>query len=111
VNPNAIANFERLLEAGRDDALLRFSLGAEYLKVDAPSMAAGHLERAVALDPAFSAAWKLYGRALTECGRLDDALAAYKRGIAVAEREGDKQAAKEMAVFAKRIVKRHGQPT
>jgi len=111
VNSAAIANFERLLAAGRDDALLRFSLGNEYLKIDAPSVAADHLERAVVLDPAFSAAWKLYGRALTECGRFDDALAAYTRGIAVAERKGDKQAAKEMAVFAKRITRQHGQPT
>ena len=111
VNPAAIANFERLLAAGRDDALLRFSLGSEYLKVDAPSVAAKHFEQAVALDPGFSAAWKLYARALTECGRFDEALAAYERGIAVAELKGDKQAAKEMAVFAKRIIKRHAQPT
>ena len=111
MNPAAIANFERLLAAGRDDALLRFSLGSEYLKIDAPAVAAKHLEQAVAHDPGFSAAWKLYGRALTECGRLDEALAAYERGIAVAERKGDKQAAKEMAVFARRISKQHGQTT
>ena len=111
VNPAAIANFERLLAAGRDDALLRFSLGSEYLKADAPSVAATHLEHAVAHDPGFSAAWKLYGRALSECGRFDEALAAYERGIAVAESKGDKQAAREMTVFAKRIIKRQGQPT
>jgi predicted Zn-dependent protease len=111
VNPASIANFERLLAAGRDDALLRFGLGSEYLKVDAPSVAATHFAHAVAHDPGFSAAWKLYGRALTECGRFDEALAAYERGIAVAELKGDKQAAKEMAVFAKRIIKRHGQTT
>jgi predicted Zn-dependent protease len=111
VNPDAIANFERLLAAGRDGALLRFSLGSEYLKTDAPCVAAKHLEQAVALDPGFSAAWKLYGRALTACGRLEQALAAYERGIAVAERKGDKQAAKEMAVFAKRIIRQRGKLT
>ncbi len=111
VNPDAIANFERLLAAGRDGALLRFSLGSEYLKIDAPSVAATHLEQAVALDPGFSAAWKLYGRALAACGRFEQALAAYASGIAAAERKGDKQAAREMAVFAKRIVRQHGQPT
>jgi len=108
VNADAIANFERLLAAGRDSAVLRFSLGNEYLKIgDAPS-AARHLEQAVALDPRFSAAWKLLGRALTECGRYEEALAAYERGIAVAEAKGDKQAAKEMTVFAKRIIKQRG---
>ncbi len=105
----AIANFERLLAAGRDGALLRFSLGAEYLKIGDSATAAGHLEQAVALDPMFSAAWKLLGRALAECGRFDEALAAYERGIDVAEQKGDKQAAKEMTVFAKRIIKQRGQ--
>ena len=102
---DAIANLERLLAAGKDGALLRFGLGAEYLKTaDAPA-AAAHLERAVTLDPQFSAAWKLWGRALAECGRMDDALDVYARGIAVAERKGDKQAATEMTVFAARIRK------
>ena len=105
---DAIANFERLLAAGRDSAMLRFSLGNEYLKIGDASSAARHLERAVAFDPRYSAAWKLLGRALTECGRHGEALAAYERGIAVAEAKGDKQAAKEMTVFAKRIMKQHG---
>lgn len=105
---DAIANFERVLAAGKDGALLRYGLGNEYLKIgDAPN-AAVHLEQALALDPDFSAAWKLFGRALTECGRFDAALAAYERGIVVAEHKGDKQAAKEMAVFAKRLRRRRG---
>ena len=105
MNSDAIANFERLLAAGRNGALLRFSLGSEYLKIgDAPA-AAQHLEQAVALDPGFSAAWKLLGRALTECGRFEQALAAYERGISVAGQKGDQQAAKEMSVFAKRLRK------
>ena len=108
VNSDAIANFKRLLEAGRDSALLRFSLGSEYLKIGEPSVAVQHLEHAVALDPKFSAAWKLLGRALTECGRCEQALAVYERGIGVATAKGDKQAAKEMTVFAKRLSKQRG---
>jgi len=105
VRSDAIANFERLLASGKDGALLRFGLGAEYLKIaDAPA-AAMHLEQAVSFDPQFSAAWKLWGRALAESGRVDEALDVYERGIAVAERKGDKQAAKEMTVFAARIRK------
>lgn len=108
VNSDAIANFKRLLEAGRDSALLRFSLGSEYLKIGASSVAVEHLAHAVALDPNFSAAWKLLGRALTECDRCEQALAAYERGIGVATANGDKQAAKEMTVFAKRLAKQRG---
>ena len=110
MTPAAIASFERLLAAGKDGALLRFSLGSEYLKIaDAPT-AAAHLERAVEFDPQFSAAWKLLGRALDECGRVDEALGVYERGIAVAESKGDKQAAREMAVFAARIRKKRAAP-
>ncbi len=105
VTSNAITNLERMLAAGKDSALLRFSLGNEHLKAADAQLAVVHLERAVALDPDYSAAWKLLGRALTECGRFDAALRAYQSGITVAERKGDKQAAKEMAVFAARIRK------
>lgn len=98
-----IANLEKILAAGRDDALLRFSLGSEYLKLNDLAAAAQHLSQAVRHDPAYSAAWKLLGRALTECGRFKEALNAYQRGIEVAEKKGDKQAAKEMRVFARRI--------
>ena len=104
-----IANLEKVLAAGRDDALLRFSLGNEYLKLNDPAAAAQHLSQAVHHDPAYSAAWKLLGRALAECGRLQEALAAYQRGVEVAEKKGDKQAAKEMQVFARRIEKQLAQ--
>ena len=98
-----IENFEAMLAQGRDNALLRYSLGNEYLKLGDAEKAAGHLRRAVEHDPKYSAAWKLLGRALTEAERLDEALAAYRQGIAVAEARGDVQAAKEMGVFARRI--------
>ena len=104
----SIADFETMLAAGRDNALLRFSLGNEYLKQGDAVKAAGHLRRAVEHDPKYSAAWKLLGRALTDSEAWTEALAAYQQGIAVAEARGDKQAAKEMGVFARRIQKQLG---
>ena len=100
-----IDKLEKMLADGRDNALLRFSLGNEYSKLGQFDQAAAHLQQAVAHDPNYSAAWKLLGKALNEAGRLPEALTAYQSGIAVAEKKGDKQAAKEMAVFAKRIEK------
>lgn len=98
-----VANLEKLLGGPRDNALLRYSLGNEYLKTgDAPG-AAIHLREAVQRDPTYSAAWKLLGRALAATGHPEEALAAYREGIRIAEAKGDKQAAKEMAVFARRI--------
>ena len=102
----ALANLLKMLEAGRDNALLRFSIGSEYLKMGDAGSAAEHLRAAVKHDPAYSAAWKQLGRALETAESPHEALEAYREGIAVAERKGDKQAAKEMTVFARRIEKR-----
>ena len=103
-----IQNFEKMLAGGKNNALLRFSLGNEYLKVGDPVSAANHLKQAVLLDPKYSAAWKLLGRALVESDQPAEALVAYHEGIAVAEARGDKQAAKEMTVYARRIKKNAG---
>ncbi|HVK55014.1 MAG TPA: hypothetical protein VM532_08290 [Burkholderiales bacterium] len=100
-----IANLEKLLGGPRDNALLRFSLGNEYLKVKDTTHALAHLLKAVEQDPMFSAAWKQLGAAFREAGRLEEALSAYQEGILVAETKGDKQAVKEMTVFARRIEK------
>jgi predicted Zn-dependent protease len=98
-----ISNLEKLIGGPRDNALLRYSLGNEYLKAGEHASAAGHLRAAVERNPDYSAAWKLLGRALAAGGDREGALAAWREGIAVAERKGDKQAAKEMAVFARRL--------
>lgn len=103
---SSLENFERMLAQGRDGALLRYSLGNEYLKADNPCNAVIHLREAVRLDPNHSASWKLLGRALAETDAIADALAAYRQGIAVAEARGDVQAAREMTVFARRLEKR-----
>ncbi|MFH1602920.1 MAG: hypothetical protein ABIH03_03325 [Pseudomonadota bacterium] len=100
-----IANLQKLIGTPRDGALLRFSLGNEYLKAGDAHNAHLQLAEAVARDPAYSAAWKLLGKALTEDRQPRAALAAFRQGIAVAERKGDKQAAKEMTVFALRLHK------
>lgn len=98
----------KLVGTARDGALLRFSIGSEYLKAgDAPN-AAAQLRAAVERDPNYSAAWRLLGRALAAAGRAEEALAAYERGIAVATDRGDQQAAKEMTVFARRLRKHLG---
>lgn len=103
-----LASFERMLAAGRDGALLRYSLGNEYLKAGDAARAAEHLARAVALDARYTAAWKLYGKALLAAGREEEALAAWRSGIACAHERGDRQAEKEMTVFARRIERSRG---
>jgi tetratricopeptide (TPR) repeat protein len=105
-SPSVLSNLEKLLSNGRDSALLRFSLGNEYFKIGETWVAIFHLKRALVLDPNYSAAWKILGMALTDAGILNEALDTYRRGIEVAQRRGDQQAANEMTVFARRLEKR-----
>lgn len=100
-----IDNFEKMVAAGQDNALLRYSLGNEYLKAADPATAIMHLRCALEHDRGYSAAWKLLGKALADVGDAEAAIEAYSAGIAVADKNGDKQAAKEMQVFLRRLEK------
>ena len=97
-----IENLLAMLERGQDSALLRYSLGNEYFKAGQWEAAVPHLLRAVELDPHYSAAWKIYGKALSAAGRPAEAVPVLEQGVLVAEQRGDVQAAKEMRVFLKR---------
>ena len=98
-----VDNLEALLAKGTDNALLRFGLANEYLKLGQTEQAIGHLRKALAHDLKYSAAWKRLGKALADSGRLDEAMATYGNGINAAEEKGDMQAAREMRVFLERL--------
>jgi Tfp pilus assembly protein PilF len=105
-----ISQLEKLLGTPRDGALLRYSLGLEYAKNGDHARAAQYLRDAVERDPHYSAAWKMLGKSLAESQRTEEALAAFNQGIAAAQKKGDRQAEKEMTVFAKRLEKLGKQP-
>lgn len=101
-----IKNLETMLSRGQDNALLRYSLGNEYFRLNKFETAALHLHKAIELDPNYSAAWKLYGKTLEANKQYNDARKTFEKGIVVAEKKGDIQAAKEMKVFLKRLTKK-----
>lgn len=101
-----ISSLEKLIGTPRDGALLRFSLGTEYLKAGDAARGIAELRAALQRDPAYSAAWKTLGRALADAGRDAEALEAWSRGIEAARNKGDRQAEKEMTVFARRLTNR-----
>ncbi|MEI7612770.1 MAG: hypothetical protein WCK63_07660 [Betaproteobacteria bacterium] len=105
MTPPIIANLEKLLGGPRDGALLRFSLGNEWLKAGLPGKAAECFRAAVECDQNYSAAWKLLGKSLADSGQGEAAQAAFEKGIAIAKQKGDIQAAQEMGVFARRLSK------
>ncbi|MEQ8204683.1 MAG: tetratricopeptide repeat protein [Woeseia sp.] len=95
--------FSKMLARGQDSAMLRFSLGNEYYGQGDVTEAIPHLRTALVLDRNYSAAWKLLGKALTDTGDAAEAIRIYDEGIRIATTNGDRQAAKEMAVFLKRL--------
>ncbi|NVD40066.1 tetratricopeptide repeat protein [Ensifer sp. HO-A22] len=96
---------EKLLDDGRDDALLRFTLGSICLQEADAETALVHLQRAIELDPTYSAAWKLRGAAMLKLNRIEEALRIWTEGRAVAQQKGDLQVAREITVFLKRLDK------
>jgi Tfp pilus assembly protein PilF len=106
-----ISTLEKLLGTPRDGALLRYSLGVEHAKAGNAERAAGYFRDALQRDPLYSAAWKLLGKALKDLSRDEEALEAYRQGIEAAKKKGDRQAEKEMTVFARRLEKSLGGPS
>lgn len=100
-----LETFKAMLEKGNDNELIRYSLGSEYFKQGDLEQSIIHLEKAIEHKPSFSAAWKLYAKALTGNNQNDEAIVAYEKGIDIAEENGDIQAVKEMRVFLKRLKK------
>jgi Tfp pilus assembly protein PilF len=101
-----ISSLEKLLGTPRDGALLRYSLGLEYVKAGNLEKAMEYLRDAVVRDPLYSAAWKVLGKTLADSGQEEEALLAYRKGIEAAKKKGDRQAEKEMTVFARRLEKK-----
>ncbi len=100
-----IESLEKMIGQGRDSAMLRLTLAGLLQKKGQNEAALAHLETAVKLDPGYTAAWKALGRVNLDLDLNVAARAAWQTGIEVAEKQGDKQAGKEMAVFLKRLDK------
>ncbi|WP_166362150.1 tetratricopeptide repeat protein [Pseudomonas akapageensis] len=98
-----IESLEKMLAKGVDNSLLRFGLGKAWLDEGDSVKAIEHLQRCVELDPKYSAAWKLLGKAHLAHGDPDAARQAWERGLEAARGHGDKQAEKEMLVFLKKL--------
>lgn len=104
-----IDTFEAMLAKGQDSEMLRYTLGNAYFNEEKYEEAVVHLRKAVELKADYSAAWKMYGRALAGANQLQAAKEAFDQGEEVALANGDKQAAKEINVFRKRVIKALGE--
>ena len=94
-----------MLDQGQDSLILRFGLAQALLKQGDSDQAIEHLLKALEFDAEYSAAYKLLGKAYVQTDQAQQAIQAYEKGIKIAEIRGDIQAAKEMKVFLKRLLK------
>ena len=100
-----ISSLEKMIDSGRDSAMLRLSLARLLAQDNRGPEAVKHLETAVEMDPAYTAAWKELGRQHLANRQTEKARQAWAQGLKVAETNGDKQAGKEMTVFLRRLDK------
>lgn len=103
-----IATLQTMLEKGQDSLILRFGLAQALVKRNDSGdtkEAITHLLKALEFDAEYSAALKLLGKAYVQTDQHQLAIQTYENGIKIAEGKGDIQAAKEMRVFLKRLLK------
>jgi predicted Zn-dependent protease len=98
-----IASLEKMIESGRDSALLRLTLARLLLRENDPAAAEHHLQKSIQLEPGYTAAWKELGKSRQLAGNDKGAAEAWSQGIEAAQENGDKQAEKEMQVFLRRL--------
>ncbi len=101
-----VAQFKEVVALFPEDPVARFGLATAYLEAGVAVDAVREFEETIRLKPDYSAAHRGLGRALEKAGRLEEAKAAYRKGIEVALQTGDLQTKKEMEVFLSRLEKR-----
>ena len=101
-----IENLETMLAKGKDGALVRYGLGTAYAAMPdqaAKEQAETHLTACLDFDPEYSAAYLKLAQVFQALGKIAQADEIYSQGIAIATRQGDKQAAKTMTVLQKKM--------
>ena len=96
-------NLEKMLAAGRDDAMLRFGLGSAYFNEKNFTKAIPHFEACIKHDAKYSAAYKLLGKALFKVGKDKESRCVFEAGLPIAIDKGDKQTEREILAFLKKL--------
>jgi Flp pilus assembly protein TadD len=102
---NLLERFEAQLAHGSDSALLRLSIAQQLSTAGRFADAISHLQRALLLNPAYTAVWSALGIAFEKHGDPERAIQTYESGIDTAKNNGDKQAERQMTVFLNRLRK------
>jgi len=103
MNPERIANFERMAHADPANEMAHFSLGNAYLQAERFAEAAQSLEACLNLAPEMSKAWQLCGQAQIGAGWSDKAVETLNRGYEVAASKGDRMPQQAIAELLRGI--------
>lgn len=87
----------RLLEVDPTDAFTLYAIAQEHLKRGEAVEAVGYFDRCLASDPGYLYAYYHKARALEGAGRMDEALACARVGLAAARGAGEGHAESELA--------------
>lgn len=96
---------KELLKIYPQDVILLMSLTQAYMDIQDYKNAILTSREILQINPHYSVAYRILGGALVETKEFTDAIKTYKKGILVAEKNGDLQVAKEMKVFLQRLEK------
>ena len=96
---------KELLKIYPQDVILLMSLTQAYMDIQDYKNAILTSRKILQINPHYSVAYRILGGALVETKEFTDAIKTYKKGILVAEKNGDLQVAKEMKVFLRRLEK------
>lgn len=91
-----LEQIQTMLEKEPADVFLNFALAMEHVKAGRLEDAVTQFRQVATFDPNYTAAYFQQANALINLGRLDEAGATLRQGIAIAERLGDHHAAGEM---------------
>jgi Tfp pilus assembly protein PilF len=87
---------EELLKDDPDDPFLRYGLAMEYVSQGDDAEAARCFRDMFKDLPDYMPAYMQGGQVLSRLGRIDEARAAFERGMTVARQQGNLHAAEEM---------------
>ena len=98
-----IEMFQKVLEIDPQDEIANFGLGKLYWEQKRYAAARGHLEKVVAGNPNYSAAYDVLGKSLVGLNEKDEAKRVLTKGIQVAAQQGDLTPKKSMEELLRHI--------
>jgi len=96
---NRLEMLAQFLEQNPNDAFARYGLAMEYSKLGQTEAALEHFSRLLQANPDYTNAYFMAAQTLAKAERNDEAKAMLRKGIACAERTGNRHALNEMSAM------------